>query len=259
MNHNDTDKIIYVKDENGEFVPEPDRYQRPKKSRVLTSLERRKRIGFWVRFGIFALVEAVICFLMPELAASPLPLVFAVIPVAVAGMLYGPAFGASIGAVGGLATILAWTFVKSDSPVAFVFSPFVKGGGLPSLLISIISLALAGLVAGLLFTGITAIYEHRKNAKGGSKLWWHMPVIYVICAASASIVYTLLTTTGILVCYSHSFALALNINEGLVLVVLGGIILSKGIIESVITAAISALICIPFKFLKNKFKRKAEN
>lgn len=259
MKDNDNDQIIYVKDENGDYVPEQDSYQRPKRSRVSTSLERRRRINFWVRFGILALIEAVACFFMADIAVSPIPLVFAVIPAVITGILYGPALGSSIGAVGGVATMLAWSIVRADSPVAFIYSPFVKGGGIASLLVAVIPLALAGLVAALLYTGISTMYELRIAAKNAKKLWWHMPLIYVICAATASLTYTLLNVTGIYLCFSHSFALALEINEGLVLVVLGGLILSKGLIESLIAAASTTLVCVPFKYLKNKFQRKADN
>ena len=64
MEPNDTNKIIYVKDENGEYVPESEQRTRSKKSRVVSSAEKKEQILFWTRFAILAIAETVCCFVI---------------------------------------------------------------------------------------------------------------------------------------------------------------------------------------------------
>jgi len=257
MEPNDTNKIIYVKDENGEYVPETER-QRPKKSRVVSSAERRERIIFWVRFAALAVLETLFCFIMLNvLPNSPLPLSLAMVFVVITAVMYGPSMASVIGAVGGTASIIAYTFLPQASKVAFVYSPFVSGGGLHSPLVSLIPFILAGAITAVSYSGISAIHTLHLKKSGKSKAWWHTPLIYAICAAVGAMLHVALTAVGISLCFPEAFANAAGYDVALTPIMLGGLILTKGTVEAILCALLTVAICIPFNFIKEKFKGKA--
>lgn len=258
MEPNDTNRIIYVKDENGEYVPESENRKKSKKSRVISSAEKREKIVFWVRFAILAILETACCFIMLNLfPESPLPLTVSMAFVAITAILYGPLYASMIGAVGATASTIAFSVMPEASKVAFIYSPFVGGGGLQSILISLVSFVLAGLVVSIVFSSISAVYNAHLAKSGKKQAIWHMPLIYAVSAAVGALLQVIFVTAGIYLCFSDAFALAAGYNVSLTPIMLGGIILSKGSIEAVVTALLAVAVCTPFKYFKEKLKRKA--
>ena len=258
MEPNDTNKIIYVKDENGEYVPESEHRQRSKKSRVVSSAEKKEQIIFWTRFAILAIAETVCCFVMLNLfPESPLPLTIAMAFVSIAAILYGPLFACMVGAVGATASTIAFSVMPEASKVAFIYSPFVNGGGLQSIFISLISFVLAGIIVAIAYSGISTFYSAHMAKSGKKQAIWHMPLIYAISAATGALIQVVLLTAGIYLCFADTFALAAGYNSSLTPLMLGGILLSKGSLEALVTALLAVAVCTPYKSIEEKIKRKA--
>lgn len=120
---------------------------------------KRDLCGFWTDRKIFNL-KIIFCFVMVEIMVSFSPLGFipmqpitittAHLPVIVAALWGGPVGGAIVGAVFGLCSM--WKAeVFFATPIDVLFAPFASGTFLPSLMLSLGSRIMFGLLAGLLF------------------------------------------------------------------------------------------------------------
>ncbi|MDR1272145.1 MAG: ECF transporter S component [Clostridiales Family XIII bacterium] len=107
-----------------------------------------------VRFSVLLAVLAVVCF--TPLGSIPLapPLIVAtlgMIPVVLAGIMFGPALGSLMGFFAGFFSFIVWTFMP-PSIMAFVFTPFYSLGDIHgngwSLVICFVPRILVGTVSG---------------------------------------------------------------------------------------------------------------
>jgi uncharacterized membrane protein len=127
-----------------------------------------------VRFSVLLAVLAVVCF--TPLGSIPLapPLIVAtlgMIPVVLAGVLFGPALGSLMGFFAGFFSFIVWTFMP-PSIMAFVFTPFYSLGDIHgngwSLVICFVPRILVGTVSGglyLMFKKAGLAGEHRVQRK----------------------------------------------------------------------------------------------
>lgn len=112
--------------------------------------QRKLNVLFLVQLAVFTTIEGIFCFSplgsikMPGIVAT-----LAHLPALVAAISLGYAGGAVIGGVMGLSALYIWTFMPPPgaAPVAFVFTPFVQGGNIFSLLICVVPRVLFPLVA----------------------------------------------------------------------------------------------------------------
>ncbi len=114
-------------------------------------LRRKKGSVRWLLLGALLALEMLMSFsFLGYLHVEPISITFAYIPVLLAGALLGPLEGTAVGAVFGLASLWkasAGYVMAADR----LFSPFLSGNPLGSLLLSVGSRALFGLLTGLLY------------------------------------------------------------------------------------------------------------
>jgi len=151
------------------------------------------------------------------------------IPVIVAGLILGKKEGALIGFVFGLTSVIINTI--SPTVVSFVFSPFYSlgefsGNGL-SLVIALVPRILLGYISGWVSEKIAT----KQNALGVGAI-----------AIGVTLMHTILVLTGIYVFFGQSYAMAREIPYQTLIAVIGGIILSNGIIEAVLAGVTSVAI-----------------
>ena len=151
------------------------------------------------------------------------------IPVIIAGLVLGKKEGAFIGFVFGLTSVVINTI--SPTVVSFVFTPFYSfgefsGNGL-SLIIALVPRILLGYTSGWLNGKIST---NLKVAKTG------------VIAIGVTLMHTILVLTGIYVFFGQSYAMAREIPYQTLITVIGGIILSNGIMEAVLAGVTSVAI-----------------
>lgn len=241
------------------------RYQRPKQPRVLTAQQRRQRTLFLVQMALLVAIEAIFCFtpLGSLPAIGPIVMTLAMIPVVISAILFGTGVGPLMGLVAGIFSLIVWTFMPPNPVTAFVFSPFAGSGELQgnfwSLVICIVPRVLTGTVAGLVYRGINACVERNRAKHPDAKpSRWKNILACAVGGAAGSLTNTLLVLGGIYLFFGQAYAQALETAYSLLLLIIGGTILSNGIPEAVLSALCSAAVCVPLKKLLNRKRREAE-
>lgn len=149
------------------------------------------------------------------------------IPVILAGIFLGPNYGAAVGFVFGLTSMLRATFVPGVT--SFIFSPFITVGGISgnfcSLIIAFGPRILLGWMSGKLFRVL-----RRNNVND--------LLACAISAAASTITHTLLVMGMIWLFFGASYAQALEIPATAVGSVILGVITSNGILETIAAAII---------------------
>ena len=153
------------------------------------------------------------------------------IPVILAGVLFGPSFGAGMGFVFALTSFLGATL--HPGLTSFVFTPFVSVGNMHgnffSLLICFGPRILLGWMSGVMYAGL---YKRCNRVLAAS-----------VTAVVNTMIHTLLVLGGIYVFFAEPYAQALGTNTAGVAAVLLGVIASNGIVEAVFAGiAIPALV-----------------
>lgn len=154
------------------------------------------------------------------------------LPVILAGIIAGPAFGAGMGFVFGLTSFLHATF--QPNLTSFVFSPFITVGGISgnfySLLICFLPRIFLGWSSGALYT---MLMQKIRNTS----------VCAMITAVFNTVIHTVLVLGGIYLFFAPSYAQALGTStEGVALLLLG-VISTNMILECILAgAAIPMLI-----------------
>ncbi len=149
------------------------------------------------------------------------------IPVILAGIFLGSRYGAVVGFVVGLTSMLRATFMPGIT--SFIFSPFITVGGISgnfaSLIICFVPRILLGWMSGKLFRLL-----RRRGV--------HDLLSCAIAAALSTITHTLLVMGMTWLFFGPSYAQALNIPvEGIGAVILG-VITSNGLMETIAAAII---------------------
>lgn len=139
------------------------------------------------------------------------------IPVIIASIYYGPKVGASLGGFMGLMSVIRNTILVT--PASYIFSPFVEGGNLFSLIIAILPRVLIGVTPYL-------IYKTLKN-----------PVGLGLAGALGSLTNTLFVLGGIFFLFPDRFG-------GNVQSFLAAILTTNSLVE-VVMATLLTLVMVP--------------
>jgi uncharacterized membrane protein len=160
------------------------------------------------QFSILLAIEAIVCFTplgSIPLASSQIVATLSMIPVVIAGILFGLWGGVLLGAFAGLFSFIVWTFMP-PSVMAFAFTPFAPPigdihGNFWSLLICFAPRIGAGVVAASLFTLLNRILD-----PDDMRAW----TTYLTGAAVASAVSTAVITIIIYVISLSAFDVFLD-------------------------------------------------
>ena len=193
----------------------------------------RQMVLAGVLTGLIILMSSV-----PVLGYIPLGVINATIiqvPVIIGAILLGPKYGAFLGLVFGISSMVKNTF--SPNATSFVFSPFYQlgeyGGNLYSVVISLGPRMLIGPVAWAVYRGLRKIKSS------------HLKETAALAAAGAAgaLTNTLLVMNLIYVFFGESYleagGKAYETAYGAILAIIGGV----GIPEAIVSAVLTALIC----------------
>lgn len=153
------------------------------------------------------------------------------IPVIITALILGKKSGMFIGLIFGLTSIIINTLQPTIT--SFVFSPFVKFGGMGgngySLIIAIVPRVLMGLVAVLVYDLVSKKVKNETIAVGAG-------------AMLGTLTNTILVLGMIYVFFGQSYALARGIDYSLLVGVLMTTVLTNGILEIIIAVLASVVI-----------------
>lgn len=210
-------------------------------------MKTNKNVLFLAQFGMLLAIEMIVCFTpLGSLPVGPLVATLSSIPVIITAILLGTKAGAAMGAFTGLFSLLVWTFMP-PSPVAFVFTPFYSvgevSGNFWSLVICFVPRILIGVVAGLVYNGLSRLLDGKKSGA---------IIPYVLSGVAGSMTTTVLVLGGIYVFFGRDYAQALGIGYELLMGVLGVSIATNGVLEAILCAVCAYAVCRPIqKHLKH--------
>lgn len=164
------------------------------------------------------------------------------IPVIIAGIALGKKAGAQLGFVFGLTSLLNATFRPGIT--SFCFSPFVTIGGISgnwmSLLIAFVPRILLGYLAGLVYEILA-----KKNVNDSISI--------IAGALTGAITNTVLVLGGIYLFFGPSYAQAIQIAYDTLVTVLLGVVATNGIVEAILGAIATLLVCKAIKPFTSKY------
>lgn len=198
------------------------------------------------RFSMLLAIEAVVCFtpLGSLPAFGPIVATLAMVPVVITAILLGPGPGAAMGAFTGLFSFIVWTFFPPNPLTAFVFTPFYSLGPVKgnfwSLAVCFVPRILAGPAAGASHALFT-------------RLKWKNWAACSVSGALGSLTNTLLVLGGIYLFFGPSYAEALGVGYNLLLGMVGLTVLTSGVPEALIAAAVAAAVGPLQKRMKTRF------
>lgn len=189
---------------------------------------------------------------VPFLGYIPLGFIDATIihvPVIIGAVLLGPKYGAGLGLVFGLGSLVKNSL--RPNLTSFVFTPFVQvgefGGNFWSLVICLIPRILIGVVAALAFRGFRKLFH---KLKGGET------IALGIAGVLGSLTNTLLVMNLIYVFFGESYAAATGRAYSALYYAILGVIVGSGIPEAIVAAVLT--IAIAKVLLKLGFGNQAE-
>ena len=199
----------------------------------------RNQIHDLTMMALFLAIEIVL-FVTPfgYLRIGPLSATLMHIPVIVCSSVMSTQYGALLGLVFGISSVVNATMTPTIT--SWVFSPFVTvagmSGGFQSLIIAIVPRVLLGIIAGTIY--------HKMLETGKGK---------VKSAATAALVATLCHTFMVLglivIFYGGQYAQALGIAQSALMGFMGTVILTNCLPETVLAVAVNSALA---KALPNK-------
>ena len=211
------------------------------------SLSMREKTRKLTMFSMFLTLELLL-FLVPYLGYIPVGPINATtlhIPVILCAIFMGPAYGAGLGFVFGLSSLLKNTFMPTIT--SFVFSPFVEIGGLKgngwSLWIAIGPRILLGVIAYYLFVALAKAIKKPGLAAG-------------LAAALSTFIHTLMVMGSIYLFFGKEYAQARQVAESAVLGLIGGVIAVNGVAELIVSAI---LVFVVYQVSKGFMKKRKTN
>lgn len=197
--------------------------------------------------GIFTAIIITMS-VVPFLGYIPLGFMNATIihvPVIIGALLLGPKYGAFLGLVFGMTSLIKATLTPTVT--SFVFSPFVTIGGYSgnmwSVVIAIVPRVMIGVVAYYVYVLIMK-FAHGIKGSQTAALW--------IAGIAGSMTNTLLVMNGIYIFFGESYAVASNKVVEHIYDVILGIIVGFGIPEAIVAGILTAAIVkILFKIKNN--------
>lgn len=165
------------------------------------------------------------------------------IPVIIGAILFGWKKGAFLGGVFGITSMIKNTV--QPNATSFVFSPFVPvfgkdKGSLFAIVVCIVSRVMIGVVVGLLFKALSKTKLSKALSAG-------------VCGFCGALTNTILVMGGIYLFFGRSYSAAKDqAYESLIGTVMATIT-GIGITEALVSAVISAAVCVPlFKYMSKK-------
>lgn len=150
------------------------------------------------------------------------------IPVILGAVLLGPKCGAFLGGIFGLTSLINNSFINPNL-TSFVFSPFVSGGGIKSIIICFVPRILVGVTAYFAYSGIRKLLKEREGSVSAA---------LVIGGIAGSLTNTLLVMNGIFVLFGDQWAAAKGIGDAIYMSILG-VIVGSGIPEAIVAGLIT--------------------
>lgn len=194
------------------------------------AVKTTKRTQTMVMTAAFAALIILLAF-TPGLGYIPLGFINATtvhIPVILGAIILGPKCGAFLGFMFGLTSLINNSFINPNL-TSFVFSPFVSGGGIKSVIICFVPRILIGVVAYFVYVGIKKLLKNKKGS---------VSVALVIGGIAGSLTNTLLVMNGIFVLFGDQWAAAKGIGDAIYASILG-VIVGSGIPEAVVAGIIT--------------------
>lgn len=207
---------------------------------------RSKKTQYMSFMAMFLAIE-VILVLTPigYLRIGPIDATIMHIPVIIAGIALGKKAGAQMGFVFGLTSMLNATF--RPGLTSFCFTPFISlgtiSGNWTSLLIAFVPRILLGYFAGLVYEQL----QKRKVNENASM---------IAGALTGAITNTVLVLGGIYVFFGQPYAEAVGVAYQTLVAVLLGVVTSNGIMEAVLAAIITVVVCRAIKPITRKFEKQ---
>lgn len=191
-------------------------------------MDRKKRTQRLTLAAFFVAVQAVMTATpVGYLPLGPLSITTMHIPVILAGILAGPSFGAFMGFVFGLSSMLRATFAPGVT--SFLFSPFITVGGISgnfsSLLIVFVPRILLGWLSGKTYRMLVRMTGREYMSA-------------LVSAALNTVIHTLLVMGGIWYFFGAPYASVLGISEAALAGAVASVVVSNGIPEAVLAAVV---------------------
>lgn len=165
------------------------------------------------------------------------------IPVIIGAILFGWKKGAFLGGVFGITSMIKNTV--QPNATSFVFSPFVPvfgkdKGSLFAIVVCIVSRAMIGVVVGLLFKALSKTKLSKALSAG-------------VCGFCGALTNTILVMGGIYLFFGRSYSAAKDQAYETLIGTVMATITGIGITEALVSAVISAAVCVPlFKYMSKK-------
>lgn len=169
------------------------------------------------------------------------------IPVIVGALLLGPRYGAYLGLVFGITSVIKATLTPTVT--SFVFSPFITIGGysgnLWSLVIAIAPRVMIGVAAYYVYQMVMKVF-HGTHKKGSQTLaLW-------LAGIAGAMTNTLLVMNGIYLFFGSSYAAASDQVVDRLYDVILGVIVVQGIPEAIVAGIlVAAIVKVLFKIKQN--------
>lgn len=188
--------------------------------------------------AIFAAIILVMAF-VPNIGYINLIVIKATtvhIPVILGAILLGPKYGAFLGFVFGMTSLLNNTYNPNLS--SFVFSPFAPGGGWKSLIVCFIPRILIGVFSAYAYRGVHALVQRFSSKNNKLSDYIALP-----CAGVAgALTNTLLVMNLIYLLFGESYAAAQNVAFDAVYKFILGIIFANGVPEALVAGVLTLII-----------------
>lgn len=163
------------------------------------------------------------------------------IPVIIGSILLGAKFGAALGFLFGLASLIRNTM--APTLLSFVFSPFIPipstdSGSLLALVVCFVPRILVGVFPYFAYMGLKKLLNNKMDI-----------LCLTLSGIVGSLTNTLLVMHLIFFLFRDSFAAARGIVFDVVYDVILGIIAVNGIPEAIVAAVFTAVVCVPLKII----------
>lgn len=195
-------------------------------------LNNKKKIQRLTLAAFFVAIELIMGFTpIGYIPVGALNITTMHLPVILAGIIAGPAFGAGMGFVFGLTSFLHATLAPNLT--SFVFSPFITVGGIQgnfySLIICFVPRIMLGWLSGMMYSFIV---RKMKNSVAAS----------AVTAVVNTMIHTGLVLSGIYLFFAQPYAQALGTSTAGVAALLLGVVTSNAVLETVLAGiAVPAL------------------
>ena len=199
-----------------------------------------------VRLTSLALLAALVVVLQTVASGiriGPVPISLTLVPIVIGAILFGWKKGAFLGGVFGITSMIKNTV--NPNVTSFVFSPFVPVGdttkGSPlAIIVCLLPRIMIGIVAGLLFKALSKTKLSKAISSG-------------ICGFCGALTNTILVMGGIYLFFGRSYSAAKDQAYETLIGTVMATITGIGITEALVSAVISAAVCVPlFKYMSKK-------